>query len=46
MAVVHTTQCPYCIRTHTRIAHQKGARQEPEVTGCTGRRSAEEASHA
>lgn len=25
VAVAHTTQCPYCIRGHTRLALQKGA---------------------
>jgi AhpD family alkylhydroperoxidase len=25
VAVAHVTQCPYCIRTHTRIAPRKGA---------------------
>src|SRR5512135_2139855 len=25
VAVAHTTQCPYCIRGHTRLARQKGA---------------------
>ena len=25
VAVAHVTQCPYCIRTHTRIALRKGA---------------------
>jgi AhpD family alkylhydroperoxidase len=25
VAVAHTTQCPYCIRGHTRLAHRKGA---------------------
>lgn len=24
VAVAHTTQCPYCIRGHTRLAHRKG----------------------
>lgn len=28
VAVAHTTQCPYCIRGHTRLAHQKGASDE------------------
>src|SRR5688500_20279664 len=29
VAVAHVTQCPYCIRGHTRLAIQKGAsRQE------------------
>jgi len=28
VAVAHTTQCPYCIRGHTRLAHQKGATDE------------------
>jgi AhpD family alkylhydroperoxidase len=25
VAVAHTTQCPYCIRGHTRLARRKGA---------------------
>lgn len=25
VAVAHTTQCPYCIQGHTRLAHRKGA---------------------
>ena len=25
VAVAHTTQCPYCIRGHTRLAERKGA---------------------
>jgi AhpD family alkylhydroperoxidase len=28
VAVAHTTQCPYCIRGHTRLAHRKGASDE------------------
>ena len=28
VAVSHTMQCPYCIRGHTRLAHQKGAADE------------------
>jgi AhpD family alkylhydroperoxidase len=28
VAVAHTTQCPYCIRGHTRLARQKGASDE------------------
>lgn len=28
VAVAHTTQCPYCIQGHTRIAHHKGASDE------------------
>jgi AhpD family alkylhydroperoxidase len=24
VAVAHTTQCPYCIRGHTRLAHRAG----------------------
>jgi AhpD family alkylhydroperoxidase len=24
VAVAHTTQCPYCIRGHSRLAHRKG----------------------
>lgn len=28
VAVAHTTQCPYYIRGHTRLAHQKGATDE------------------
>lgn len=28
VAVAHTTQCPYCIRGHTRLAHAKGAADE------------------
>ncbi|MGE0118458.1 MAG: carboxymuconolactone decarboxylase family protein [Dongiaceae bacterium] len=25
VAVAHVTQCPYCIRGHTRLAHRSGA---------------------
>ncbi|HEX5428416.1 MAG TPA: carboxymuconolactone decarboxylase family protein [Pedococcus sp.] len=25
VAVAHTTQCPYCIQGHTRLAHRRGA---------------------
>lgn len=28
VAVAHTTQCPYCIRGHARLARQKGATDE------------------
>jgi AhpD family alkylhydroperoxidase len=28
VAVAHTTQCPYCIRGHTRLAHRRGATDE------------------
>ena len=28
VAVAHTTQCPYCIRGHTRLARRKGATDE------------------
>lgn len=28
VAVAHTTQCPYCIRGHTRAAARKGASHE------------------
>jgi AhpD family alkylhydroperoxidase len=28
VAVAHVTQCPYCIRGHTKLAHQKGASDE------------------
>jgi AhpD family alkylhydroperoxidase len=28
VAVAHVTQCPYCIRGHTRIAHRKGASEQ------------------
>jgi AhpD family alkylhydroperoxidase len=28
VAVAHTTQCPYCIKGHTRLAHRKGASDE------------------
>lgn len=28
VAVAHTTQCPYCIRGHTRLARKKGASDE------------------
>lgn len=28
VAVAHVTQCPYCIRHHTKYAHRKGASQE------------------
>ncbi len=28
VAVAHVTQCPYCIRSHTKIAMRKGATQE------------------
>lgn len=30
VAVAHVTQCPYCIRSHTKQAMQKGASQ-PEI---------------
>ena len=28
VAVAHTTQCPYCINGHTKLAHRKGASDE------------------
>jgi AhpD family alkylhydroperoxidase len=28
VAVAHTTQCPYCIRGHTKLARRKGASDE------------------
>lgn len=28
VAVAHTTQCPYCIRSHTRQARRRGASDE------------------
>ena len=28
VAVAHATQCPYCIRAHTRIAMRKGATKQ------------------
>lgn len=28
VAVAHVTQCPYCIRGHTRLAHRKGATEQ------------------
>src|SRR3954453_20130463 len=28
VAVAHVTQCPYCIRSHTRIAMRKGATEQ------------------
>jgi AhpD family alkylhydroperoxidase len=28
VAVAHTTQCPYCIKGHTRLAQRKGATPE------------------
>lgn len=28
VAVAHVTQCPYCIKAHTRSAHRKGASPE------------------
>jgi AhpD family alkylhydroperoxidase len=28
VAVAHVTQCPYCIRGHTRLAHRAGATDE------------------
>src|SRR5580765_8786484 len=28
VAVAHTTQCPYCIRGHTRLAHRSGASEQ------------------
>ncbi|MGD9525386.1 carboxymuconolactone decarboxylase family protein [Pseudonocardia sp.] len=28
VAVAHVTQCPYCIKGHTRLARRKGARPE------------------
>lgn len=30
VAVAHVTQCPYCIRSHTRLAHRRGA-SEAEI---------------
>src|SRR3954462_4711036 len=35
VAVAHVTQCPYCIRSHTRIALRKGA-TEREIMGRSG----------
>jgi AhpD family alkylhydroperoxidase len=34
VAVAHVTQCPYCIRGHTRLAQRKGAGEQelPEAT--------------
>lgn len=31
VAVAHVTQCPYCIRSHTKIAMRKGATPEEIV---------------
>ena len=31
VAVAHTTQCPYCIRGHTRLAQRRGASGEEIV---------------
>jgi len=28
VAVAHTTQCPYCIRGHTRLAQRRGASEQ------------------
>ena len=28
MAVAHVTQCPYCIKGHTKLARRKGAAPE------------------
>lgn len=28
VAVAHVTQCPYCIKGHTKLAHRKGATPE------------------
>ncbi|MDO5697913.1 MAG: carboxymuconolactone decarboxylase family protein [Dermatophilus congolensis] len=28
VAVAHTTQCPYCIKGHTKLAHRRGASDE------------------
>jgi len=28
VAVAHTTQCPYCIQGHTKLAHRTGATDE------------------
>jgi AhpD family alkylhydroperoxidase len=28
VAVAHVTQCPYCIRSHTRLAQRKGASEQ------------------
>jgi AhpD family alkylhydroperoxidase len=28
VAVAHSTQCPYCIQGHSRLAHRKGASDE------------------
>lgn len=28
VAVAHTTQCPFCINGHTKLAHRKGATDE------------------
>jgi AhpD family alkylhydroperoxidase len=28
VAVAHVTQCPYCIRSHTRLARRRGATEE------------------
>jgi AhpD family alkylhydroperoxidase len=28
VAVAHVTQCPYCIRGHTKLAHRSGASDE------------------
>ncbi len=28
VAVAHVTQCPYCIRSHTRVALRKGASEQ------------------
>ncbi len=30
VAVAHVTQCPYCIKGHTKVAQRKGA-TEPEI---------------
>lgn len=38
VAVAHGTQCPYCIRGHTRAAQRSGASEQEIMEGDPGRR--------
>ena len=38
VAVAHVTQCPYCIRSHTRLAQRKGASEPGDHGGDLGGR--------
>ena len=40
-AVAHVTQCPYCIRSHTRIAVRKGATEQGKKMGVRDMTSAD-----